>query len=115
MTKLALRRNAPIQCPCGRAAPRKTRQQRYCSEKCRKRKWGEMRCRKAGLGRDTGEATNPIKFVSNINGLQATKSRPSPCILAPAVVIDRELFAGRKWERVTSEDGVSCLIVRKAA
>ena len=34
--KLALRRNAPVVCAsCGRQAPRRARQQRYCSDRCR--------------------------------------------------------------------------------
>lgn len=67
------------------------------------------------MGQDTGAPTNPHKFVNEIKGLWTQKSGPNPGVSALPAVIHAELFAGRKWERITSEDGVTCLIARKSA
>lgn len=110
------RRDTPVHCPsCGRTVDRKMRGQQYCSTRCRNRKNNQERVRKALLGRDTRGEASHTKFISENNGLQPRNCRPSLGVSAPAAVIRGEMFVGRKWERVTSEDGVTCLIARRAA
>ena len=109
----AKRRDASVQClSCGRTVARNARQQNYCSTKCRKRNWGKKRCRKAGLTTDTREATNSPKLVSKINSVRVTKSGPIPPVFGLAHIIHAEVFAGRKWKQVTSQDGVTCLVAQ---
>jgi len=111
---LAQRRNDKVACAsCNKTVERQSRRQQFCSKKCCER--ARKRTRKAGLGTNTRAPANPPKFGNKINGLWPSKPRPYPGISAPAAVIHGELFAGRKWEPVTSEDGVTCLIARKAA
>jgi hypothetical protein len=114
--QLTARRDTSVHCVAwDRAVPRKMRGQKYCSRRCRNRKNNQERIRKALWGGDTrGEAT-PTKFINENNGMPIRKLGPSPGVSALPAVIHAELFAGRKWERITSEDGVTCLISRKSA
>jgi len=114
MTRRFTTRRDAVSCPaCGHVVERKARQQRFCSPRCKEN--ARQRTRKASLGQDTRAPTHPHKFVNENNTLQNRKWRPSLGISAPPAVISEELFAGREWERVTSEDGVTCLVSRKAA
>ena len=108
------RRDVPVRCrACGRPVERGARQQRFCSTRCRKRDWGKKRCRKAGLAPDAGGATNPPKKLNQVNGVQGAKRVPNPPVFAPARIIERELFAGRQWDRTVSSDGVVSYVVRR--
>jgi endogenous inhibitor of DNA gyrase (YacG/DUF329 family) len=116
LTPQAARRDAPIQCPvCGRAAQRKSRNQRFCSARCRKRDYeknGRTRVIFAGLGLDTRDHDAPSQKPNGFNGLQAAKSGSTPRIHGPRDVIATELFNGRDWIPVVSPDGVIAHVAR---
>ena len=93
----AMRRDAPVCCPtCGRAVKRRARQQVFCSTRCRKRanyakavaegKFNDPR----DLG--SGNGTKPLRNASDINDLQAQKSRPNSSANAPL-----DLLGGGSW------------------
>jgi hypothetical protein len=99
---------------CGRTVKRRSRQQRYCSDRCRdfarRENNGRTAIKKSVLGQDTREPTNPPKKLNGFNGLQGAKSSSNPRIFAPRHVIERELFAGLDWTAVVSPDGVVCMV-----
>jgi hypothetical protein len=103
----ALHRDAPVICSqCGRSAPRKARQQKFCSARCREK--ARERSRKAFLGQATGAPTNPLKKANGFNVLPAWKSGSSIAPRVPREIIEIEVFGGRAWREVTSSDGVVC-------
>jgi hypothetical protein len=94
----ASRRDTPVKCAmCGRSVTRRSRQQRYCSDRCR----DFVRCENNG------------RTANGFNGLQAAKSGSSPRIYGPRRVIERELVAGRDWAPVVSPDGVICVVASR--
>ena len=99
---------------CGRRVARKSRQQRYCSDRCRDFARRENNARTAFknpvVGQDTGKPTNPLKKTSDFNGLHGAKSGSSPRIHGPRRVVECELFAGLDWTAVVSPDGVVCMV-----
>ena len=112
-SRSAARRDAPVRCPsCGREVRRKARQQVYCSTRCREREKAKKRCRKAGIGSGTGAPPNPHKFVNKNNALQGPIRPQRLDISAPAAIIHRELWAGRRWEHAVTDDGVPCMVAR---
>jgi len=114
----APRRDAPVRCEaCGRTVRRRSRQQKYCSDRCRQFALRENNARTAFknpvLGQDTGRVTNPPKKLNGFNGLQAAKTRPTSRIYGPRDVIEAELFAGLDWTAVESSDGVTCMVASR--
>jgi hypothetical protein len=76
------RRDAPVKCAaCGRTVKRKSRQQRYCSDRCRDYARRENNARTAiknpVVGSDTRQPTNPLFLSNKNNGLQEAKSGSS--------------------------------------
>ena len=111
----APRRDAPVRCEmCGRTVSRRSRQQRFCSDRCRDFARRENNARTAFknpvVGQDTGKPTNPLKKTSDFNGLHGAKSGSSPRIHGPRRVVECELFAGLDWTAVVSPDGVVCMV-----
>src|SRR5262249_60950736 len=113
----APRRDAPVRCEiCGRTVVRRSRQQRFCSDRCRQFTLRENKARTAFknpvLGQDTGRVTNPPKKSNGVNGLQAVNPGPTPPIYGPRWVIERELLGGRDWHEEISPDGVLTQVAR---
>jgi hypothetical protein len=111
----AARRDAPVRCEaCGRTVARRSRQQRFCSDRCRDSARRENNARTAFKnpveGQDTGKPTNPPKKSNGFNGLQAAKSGSNPRIFGPRRVVECELIAGLDWTAVVSPDGVVCMV-----
>jgi hypothetical protein len=87
------RRDAPVKCSaCGRTVRRKSRQQRYCSDRCRVYAQRENKARTAiknpVVGQDGGSVTNPPKKSCENNSLQGAKSGSS---------IPLNLLGGYRW------------------
>ena len=113
----AARRDAPVRCEaCGHAVIRRSRQQRFCSDRCRDFARRENNARTAFknpvVGQDTGKPTKPPKKSNGFNSLQAAKSGSTPRIFGLRRVIERELFAGCDWHEETSPDGVVIQVAR---
>jgi predicted nucleic acid-binding Zn ribbon protein len=111
------RRHAPVRCAvCGRTVMRRSRQQRYCSDRCRDFARREKNARTAFknpiVGQHTGKPTNPPKKSHRFNSLPAAKSGATPAIYAPREVISREIIAGRDWREEISPDGVVAQVAR---
>ena len=66
---------------CGRRVARKSRQQRYCSDRCRdfarRENKARLAIKNAAGYQDSGQPTNPFFLSSKNNGLQGAKSRSS--------------------------------------
>ena len=77
---------------CGRKVRRKSRQQKFCSDRCRDFARRENNARTAiknpVLGQDTGKPTNPPKSASKNNSLQAAKTGSS---------IPVNILGGYRW------------------
>jgi hypothetical protein len=73
---------------CGRRVARKSRQQRYCSDRCRDYEKGQRRVRKSFLSTDTRASPNPLFLSNKNNELQARKSGPS---------IPLNVLGGYRW------------------
>jgi endogenous inhibitor of DNA gyrase (YacG/DUF329 family) len=117
INRQVVRRDAPITCAaCGRAVMRRSRQHRYCSNRCRQYALRENNARTAiknsAAGQDTGRVTNPPKKVSGFNVLQTAKAGSTRVICGPQRVIHRELIAGRAWHEEVSPDGVTVQVTR---
>ena len=96
---LVSRRDAPVICAgCGRQVQRRSRQQRFCSDRCRNREIGRRRVRKASLGRDTGAPANRPKKANKLKALQRAKMLSSRRIFGPADVLGVEVWGGHSWE-----------------
>jgi hypothetical protein len=92
----ATRCDTPVNCPaCGRAVPRKARQQTYCSRRCRQRAYWDRKATAriaASVTRDTGRSTKPSKSANSIKGLPGQKSGSSDFGDAPL-----DLVGGGSW------------------
>ena len=93
---------------------RGSRRQRYCSYKCRDE---ARRSRNFAASASTRRGSQAIpRSVENrllvSDGYKADFVVRPPCIVGPAIVIEREIIAGRSWESVTSPDGVCCQVAR---
>jgi hypothetical protein len=90
------RRDAPVCCPgCGRAVPRKARQQTYCDRRCRQRAYWDRKATAkiaASVTHDTGHSTQPPKSANSVKGLQRLKSGPSVFVSPPL-----NLVGGGSW------------------
>jgi predicted nucleic acid-binding Zn ribbon protein len=100
------RRDAPVTCDaCGRRVARKSRQQKFCSDRCRQFAARENKARTAiknsVLGQDTGRVTNPLKSVSKNNELRGPKSGAS---------IPLNVLGGHHWPNAV---GVERDLLRK--
>ena len=62
---------------CGRRVARKSRQQRYCSDRCRDYEKGQRRVRKSFLSTDTRASPNPVFLSNKNNALRGAKSGSS--------------------------------------
>ena len=80
---------------CGRGVKRKSRQQRFCSDRCRDYAKGQKRTRKAFLGEDTGAPPDPLFLSSKNKALQAQKSGSS---------IPLNVLGGYRWPNVVGAD-----------
>ena len=82
---------------CGRKVKRKSRQQRFCSDRCRDFSRRENKARtaiKIGAGYvDSAEPTNPPKISNETNGLQRAKTGSS---------IPLNLLGGYRWRSAVS-------------
>lgn len=118
--RLALHRDTPVRCPCGRIVSRKSRQQRFCSPRCRKRgayataaASGNLTVRalkKSPRYHPSDNETNPQKFASEISTLQGRKSWSSTGICGPRAVISMEIIGARAWCEVISQSGVKSMV-----
>jgi predicted nucleic acid-binding Zn ribbon protein len=103
------RRDAPVTCDaCGRRVARKSRQQKFCSDRCRQFAARENKARTAiknsVLGQDTGRVTNPLKSVSKNNEPRGPKSGSS---------IPLNVLGGYRWPNAVGADrGLLCKIIR---
>src|SRR5215471_10825539 len=89
---------------CGRSVKRKSRQQRFCSDRCRDYAKGQKRTRKAFLGGDTGAPPDPLFLSSKNKTLQAQKSGWS---------IPLNVLGGHHWPNaVCVERDLLCKIIR---
>ena len=93
---------------------RGSRRQRYCSYRCRDE---ARRGRNFAVSATTRKGSPAVpRSVENrplvSNGYKADFVVRPPCIVGPAIVIEREIIAGRSWESVTSPDGVCCQVAR---
>jgi hypothetical protein len=94
------RRDAPVKCSaCGRTVRRKSRQQRYCSDRCRVYAQRENKARTAiknpVVGQDSGSVTNPPKKSCENNSLQGAKSGSSTPL---------NVLGGYRWLNPVSVD-----------
>jgi hypothetical protein len=87
------RRDSPVTCTaCGRKVARKSRQQRFCSDRCRDYARRENNARTAiknpVVGHDSPKPTKPLFFSNKNNELQWVKSESS---------IPLNLLGGYRW------------------
>jgi endogenous inhibitor of DNA gyrase (YacG/DUF329 family) len=80
---------------CGRRVARKSRQQRYCSDRCRDYEKGQRRVRKSFLSDDTRASPNPPFLLSQNNDLQGAKSGSS---------IPLNVLGGYRWSNAIPVD-----------
>jgi hypothetical protein len=84
--RLVVHRDQPVKCPiCGRSSRRRSRQQRFCSERCRNKAERDRRAlrRVEAQGAFSNGAgyypsrreENPPKNLNDLNGLQGRKSQ----------------------------------------
>ena len=102
MTDSVTNRFEVVNCQaCGRRVARKSRQQRYCSDRCRDYEKGQRRVRKSFLSTDTRASPNPL-FLSNKNNvLRGAKSGSS---------IPLNILGGHRWSNAIPVEG---LVLRK--
>jgi len=91
-------RDAPVRCAaCGRAVRRKSRQQKFCGDRCRQFALRENRARHLNARgalknpsgyQDSGRVTQPNCFTNKNNGLQGVKSGSS---------VPLNLLGGYRW------------------
>ena len=108
------RRDAPVICSaCGRKVARKSRQQRYCSDRCRvysqrENARSQINARTAIknliVGQDSGSVTNPPKKLCENNGLQRAKSGSS---------IPLNLLGGYRWPNAPKLDSDTLERIRR--
>jgi predicted nucleic acid-binding Zn ribbon protein len=98
--KQNIKRDAPVTCDaCGRRVARKSRQQKFCSDRCRDYARRENKARTAiknsVLGQDTGQPTNPHFLSNKNNSLHGTKSGSS---------IPLNVLGGYRWPNAPKLD-----------
>jgi hypothetical protein len=85
----ASRRDTPVKCAmCGRSVTRRSRQQRYCSDRCRDfarcENNGRTAIKNSVLGLDTGKPTNPPQKAQRFQRAAGSKIGIEPPHLWPA-------------------------------
>jgi ribosomal protein L37AE/L43A len=107
------RRDAPVVCEvCERRVVRRMRGQRYCSKRCRqKANYAEKVARGDFSTRTIARPTRPLKKSRQFSSLQWTKSRSRVAIVAPALVLEIEVF-DRAWQVAVSSGGVHIEVSR---
>jgi hypothetical protein len=84
---------------CGRKVKRKSRQQKFCSDRCRDFARRENNARRAiknpVLGQDTGKPTNPHKLSCKNNAVQGAKTGSS---------IPLNVLGGYRWPNAPQLD-----------
>ena len=84
---------------CGRRVARKSRQQRYCSDRCRQYASRENKARTAIKNApgypDSGPVTNPLFLLNQNNELRGAKSGAS---------IPLNVLGGYRWPNAVSVD-----------
>jgi endogenous inhibitor of DNA gyrase (YacG/DUF329 family) len=97
---------------CGRKVKRKSRQQRYCSDRCRKfasreNAASQINVRTAIKNRagyqDSGPVTNPLFLSNKVNGLQGQKSGSS---------VPLNILGGYRWPNATIDRDLLRKIVK---
>ena len=89
-------KDAPVTCAaCGRRVARKSRQQRYCSDRCRDYEKGQRRVRKSFLSTDTRASPNPPFLLNQNNELRGSKSGSS---------IPLNVLVGYRWPNAIPVD-----------
>jgi hypothetical protein len=116
MTK-PLRRKDQIDCPsCGKAKPRRSHRQTYCSTRCRQRaNYEKLAVQRLFPGRRYPTSPRPTigpKKQNDFKVLHGRKSRSSLTEMPVSrevwrAILDTEVF-DRDWRPVTSSDGVMC-------
>jgi hypothetical protein len=112
----ASRCDAPVICPvCKRRVDRQMRGQRYCSRRCRqKANYAAKVARGDFSTHTTALPTTHEKNKNKLKVLQRAKSLSSNRILAPAHVLDAEVF-NRHWQPTVSSGGVMLQVSRVRA
>ena len=80
---------------CGRRVARKSRQHRYCSDRCREYEKGQRRVRKSFLSTDTRASPNPLFLSNKNNELRGPKSGSS---------IPLNVLGGYRWSNAIPVD-----------
>ena len=80
---------------CGRRVARKSRQQRYCSDRCRDYEKGQRRVRKSFLSTDTRASPNLLFLSNKNNALRGPKSGSS---------IPLNVLGGHRWSDAVPVD-----------
>lgn len=93
---------------CGRRVARKSRQQRYCGDRCRQYALRENKARTAIKNAsgypDSGRVTNPLFLLNRNNRLQARKSGSS---------LPLNVLGGYRWPNAVPVDReVLCKVIR---
>jgi hypothetical protein len=97
MTDSVTNRFEVVNCQaCGRRVARKSRQQRYCSDRCRDYEKGQRRVRKSFLSTDTRASPNPLFLLNQNNELRGPKSGSS---------IPLNVLGGHRWPNNIAVDG----------
>ena len=112
--------NIAICPPCGVKFTPLTSRQRYCSVRCRVAAFRASRksCNATDDARPGNEKINavrqdPIKKAQINEGVRNAKNwARRPPIYGPRQVIEDEVFAGREWHQVVSDDGVVSLVAK---
>jgi endogenous inhibitor of DNA gyrase (YacG/DUF329 family) len=80
---------------CGRKVKRKSRQQRFCSDRCRDWNKGQRRVRKSFLGTDTRASPQPPFLPNKVNVLRARHTGSS---------VPLNLLGGHRWPNAVNID-----------
>jgi hypothetical protein len=106
-TRLALHRDQPVTCAhCGRIVKRKSRHQKFCSNRCRVSAHRAEAIKIHQCYPSSGAETKATKIASNSNCLHEQFSRSTAHISGPAHVIKIEVLDRHKWHGSVSPDGV---------
>jgi hypothetical protein len=97
---------------CGRRVARKSRQHRYCSDRCRDYEKGQRRVRKSFLSTDTRASPNPLFLSNKNNELRGPKSGSSIPLnvlggyrWSNAIPVDRDVLRKVVWAELAAHSG----------
>lgn len=112
-SRLAHRRDQPVTCPhCGRRAKRKSRHQKFCSNRCRVSAHRAEAIKIDPRYPSSGAETKTTEITNNSNRVHERFSGSRAHMPGLAQVIKIELFDRYKWHPVVSPDGVRVLVAR---